>query len=287
MNNPFSVTVIRDNFRFKMKISESSDTAFNSFTFEVESGDASKPCLKLYVRVPVANNERIVNASSVASLLNIEALLKCVIDDINNNYIRKHKFSHELLETVNHILVTYFPHVKYVELYDASFMPCNRDLNDTLDLLTYSIALYGKTWYEIKLGAYPKNPIIRNLYKQQIDRYTSEDFKQSLNVDDFLFKISASSNEYARTVLRERKSEIINLYETSKTFPIFFKKLRNIIPDNDKCKFFKRWLDDFIHESIHNLDRNWIYNVHHNNLESNVGGTRLRRTRRRKRARIF
>ena len=285
MSNPFTVTVQRDHFRFDMKITESSDSAFTSYTFEVESGDETKPCLKLYVRIPAADDERMRNVSTIASLLNVEALLECLLDDINENYMRTYHFGDELLATVNYILKRFFPHVKSVELYDASYLPCNRTFNDVLDLLTYSIAIYGKTWYETKLGAYSKNPRIRELYKQQIAKYVSERFKSSINVDDFLFRITASSNTFAREKLNTYRSQIESMYTDAPTFPAFFQSLRDsdIVPRAEKCKFFKGWLETFIGECVPNIDRNWQYDLYP--LTRLRGSTRRRRRSRDRRTR--
>jgi hypothetical protein len=284
MSNPFTVTVQRDHFRFDMKITESSDSAFKSYTFEVESGDETKPCLKLYVRVPATNDERIRNVSTIASLLNVEALLECSLDDINENYMRRYHFGDELLATVNYILKRFFPHVKSVELYDASYLPCNRAFNDVLDLLTYSIAIYGKTWYETKLGAYPKTPRIRESYKQHIAKYVSERFKSSIHVDDFLFRITVSSNTFARAKLNAYRSQIESMYTNAPTFPSFFQSLRDsdIVPRAEKCKFFKGWLETFIGECVPNIDRNWQYDLYPFTRTgvSSIGGNNTQHRRR-------
>lgn len=288
MDNPFTVTVRRKHFSFDLKITESSNSAFNSYTFEVESDDSSKPCLKLYVRVPVINHdERIRNASTVASLLNIEALIDCTLEDINENYMRTHRFGDELLETANYILKRFFPHVKYVELYDASYMPCNRAFNDILDLLTYSIAMYGKTWYEIKLNAYPKSERNRELYKEQIANYVSEKFKSSISLDEFIFRIVSSSNTFAIAKLNTYRSEIESMYTDAQTFPAFFQSLRdsNIISKVEKCKFFKGWLQTFIEDCIPNIDRNWQYDLYPHprpQSQSHRNNKSKRRTRTRK-----
>ena len=255
---PFTVTVQRDRFRFDMLITKSVDNAFESYTFEV--GD-TKPCLKLYVRVPKTDDERYVKACTIATLLNIEALIECSLNDINENYVRKHGFGTEILATVEHIVKTYFPHVKHISLNDTSYMPCNRALDDTLDMLTYSIALYGKTWYEIKVHAYLSDPIKQTKYDEEVAKYMSPKFKKSFDADAFLIeKMKLSSNLYIQNELKTRYDEIKSLFTQSETFPQFFKSLRDSIPEKQKCKFFKDWLQSFISENI-TIHRTWQYDV--------------------------
>jgi hypothetical protein len=259
MSEQFTVTVQRDRFRFDMQITKSVDAAYESYTFEV---GGTKPCLKLYVRIPTTNDERFIKASTVASLLNIEALLECSLDDINENYVRKYAFGHEILATVNYIVKMYFPHVKHISLNDTSYMPCNRALDDTLDMLTYSIALYGKTWYEMKVNAYINDPTKQAQYDKEITEYISSNFKKSFDADAFLIeKMKLSPNTYIQNELKTRYDEIKSLFIKANTFPLFFKALRDTISEKHKCKFFKDWLESFISENI-TIYRTWQYDVY-------------------------
>ena len=47
------------------------------------------------------------------------------------------------------------------------------------------------------------------------------------------------------------------MYDTSDTFPIFFKKISKDILEENKCKFFKDWLESFVSEYIH-IQREWL-----------------------------
>lgn len=271
----FTVIVKRDKFRFAMHITKSTDNGFDSYTFEIGK---MKPCLKLYIRVPTINDERYIKASETASLLNIESLVECSLDDINENYMRKHGMSHELLDTVDHILKTYFPHVKYITLNDASYLPCNREFDDILDLLTYNIALYGKTWYEIKVDAYLNDPAKQTKYNQEIKKYISEEFKKSFDADAFLIeKIQLSPNKYIQNILKTQYDKIKEQFVKAKTFPEFFKLLRDDIEEKKKCKFFKDWLQSFIGEHI-TIQRTWQYNVYRK--KNNSRSTRKNRLKR-------
>lgn len=254
------VTVLRNHFSFIMTITETKHSAFDSYTFEI--GKDPTPCLKLYVIIPNSNDEHIIAASTTANLLNLETLLECSLEDINENYMRKHGFATEILATVDHIVKTHFPHVKYIDLYDASYMPCNRAIDERLDLLTYSVALYGKTWYEIKCKAYPKNPASRNKYKTQMANYISPGFKSKFEADKFLLEnITLKPNTYAQIFLQTKYEEIKASFQKANTFPEFFKSLRDMIPQDKKCRFFDRWLKSFIEEYV-KIDRTWQYDVY-------------------------
>lgn len=274
---PFTVIVKRNRFSFPMTITESQNSAFKSFTFQV---GGTKPCLNLYVRMPLFNDDnRLLEASKIATLLNVEALLECVLDDINENYLQTHKFGKEILATVDHILKTYFPHVKSVELYDTSYMPCNRAFDDALDLLTYSIALYGKTWYEIRVGAYLKNERRKAAYAEQIAHYISEEFKSSMTAEDFLFRIVGSGNAFLRNLIERERATIVDMYNNARTFPEFFKSLRDMVPKNEKCRLFKGWLERFINEHVH-IDRSWQYDINYQASSPIRNRNRLTRRRR-------
>jgi hypothetical protein len=167
--------------------------------------------------------------------------------------------------------------VKYIDLYDASYMACNRAIDERLDLLTYSVALYGKTWYEIKCKAYPKNPTSRNRYSAQIADYVSESFKSKFEADKFLYEnITLTSNAYAQGFLRANYEPIKTSFNSAKTFPVFFRSLRDMIPPDKKCKFFIGWLKPFIEEHVR-IDRSWQYDVY----PRKEGGRRKTRRRRR------
>jgi hypothetical protein len=141
-------------------------------------------------------------------------------------------------------------------------MPCNRALDDTLDMLTYSVALYGKTWYEIKVHAYLSDPAKQTQYNEEVARYMSTKFKKSFNADAFLIeKMKLSPNMYIQNELRKRYDEIKSLFIKAETFPQFFKSLRDTISETQKCKFFKDWLQSFISEHI-TIHRTWQYDVY-------------------------
>ena len=272
-NNSFTVKVQTDHYNFNMTVTEKHYDSYISYTFLV--GDSEKPCLKLYITYPLTDDKYAIEQSKIGALLNIDALLKCSLDDINENYIQKYSFGQELLTTVDHIVKTYFPYVQSISLYDASYMPCHRPTKDSFDLLTYSIALYGATWYEIKRKAYIPDVPNRTFYKNKIVKYISNEYKSSITEEAFLRKIQFSSNEFAKDFLHKNYQTIRDLYKTTQTFPEFFQGLRNFIPREDRCKFFDNWLPAFL--DINKVSRDWQYDLYP--ADKSIKGGKRRKTR--------
>jgi hypothetical protein len=278
-HDSFTVAVKTNHYNFNMSVIEKYYDSYISYTFVV--GDPKKPCLKLYITYPLTDDKDRIEWSKRGALLNIDALLECSLDDINENYIKKHSFGQELLTTVDHIVKTYFPHVTTLTLFDASYLPCHRPTNDSLDLLTYSIALYGATWYEIKRNAYIPDIADRAFYENKIEKYTSKEFKSSITDEEFLRKIKFSRNEFAQDFLLKNYQHISNLYKTTHTFPEFFQGLRNMIPFADRCKFFNDWLPAFL--DINKVSRDWQYDLYPATKAKKGTKRRMRKTRKKQR----
>lgn len=96
------------------------------------------------------------------------------MNDVSDEIYETYSSNIELLNGfLNYIKKTY-PYIKDLKLIDSTFIPCNN--NDTLDLLTYYIALYGKTWYEDKYNAYSKDNYDK--YKEQIKNILVKNLNQ-------------------------------------------------------------------------------------------------------------
>ena len=219
------------------------------FSQYLELGRKEKPCLSLTIPTAESIEIRRYENYNIAGLSNIESLYDCVIGMSYNNY-KKHSFGKELLTWVIGYIKTKFPHIKFIELTDESAIPCNREIKDELDLLSYSIALYGKTWYELKFNAIISNKEKYDIYRREVDSYIF-----SKMVDWDTFSLNKIDNQYARDALTENEEIYKSMYETSKSYPEFFKKV-SIHVGNNKCKFFKGWLRNFI-ESYVNISKRW------------------------------
>jgi hypothetical protein len=179
--------------------------------------------------------------------------------------MRTYSFGTELLQYIINLITTKYKHVKYISLNDTSHVPCNRKKQDELDLLTYSIAKYGKTWYEIKMNVHLESKTKQGRYNKEIKNYISKEFKSSISFNDLLKQIY--HNNFALNVISTDLDFYEELYNSSETFPEFFIKLSELIPRSDICRFFKDWLEWFIKNYIH-VESMWIYDI----SRKNIGG---------------
>jgi len=234
-------------------------------------GNESAPCLELYIVDEGGFN------CETASLDKIDAMVECSRNSIDNDYLEKYSFGQEILHFVDFILSKKFPYVKHVRLHDASYMPCHRPTNERLDLLTYSIAIHKKTWYEMKLNAYL--PIAKDMkkYREEVERYASKENKESWSFQRFFeFVINDAQNHYAIDFFLKNKTKIESIYANAETFPDLFKSLNTMIDRKDRCKMYKDWLEHFMEDEVH-IKRSWKYDVQRKR------GGRWRRSQTRKR----
>ncbi len=224
-------------------------------------GNKENPCLEATVYFP-GGDDRLNYLTDEALLSKIDAIEQCALD-----YDNDESFGSELLFSFINMVKANYKHIKRIRLHDASYIPCNRATGDTLDLLTYSIALYGKTWYESKTGAYPVgNEKVRKLYEESINHFISPELKQITPFAKIYHDVGA---HYARKIIDGSLSTYENMYNSSKTFPEFFKALSKTIPKHDKCKFFKGWLELFVGNYV-SFPRDWIIDIESNPVLGNV-----------------
>ena len=265
--DPFIVHVKTDYYSFTMEIKESNSPHTYYFTI----GEKKKPCLKFSVLMPDVPIE-FKHEIHIVQLGQVEALEECSENDIHDNYMDIHSMGKELMNIVIHTLKRHFPHVIYIQLSDKSYIPCRREWNETLDLLTYSIALYGKTWYEKTYKAVfePKDLFIQ--YRNTIKEYMSSEYKIKSPFETVLKYLVTYPNEYAKNLIYSDMDKYKNMYTSSDTFPVFFRSLVNNVPKKDKCKLFKSWLEAFIYDRIPNIPRKWIFRVNNKPYYTNIGG---------------
>lgn len=219
-------------------------------------GNDKTPCLELSVFMP--DNNDIQHLITEASFFKIDALKECSLSGNGG-------FGTELLYSIISIIKANHPYVNQLSLYDTSYIPCNREENDTLDLITYNIALYGKTWYELKAGAHlEKN---QEKYNKEIAKYISLIPRNTFSFRQFYEKII--KNTFALYFIHTNLDDITTKYNTSESFPEFFRYLSNLIPKEHKCKFFKDWLEGFIESQI-TIKREWKINIDTNPILNDV-----------------
>jgi len=233
----------------------------------LQVGDTKKPCLSLTIHTSDAEALFGPTIIKTARLSKIEALYTCVLDD--KHTFDKYSFGKELLSWVVQYIKGNFKHVEYLQLDDESYIPCNRESNETLDLLTYSIALYGKTWYELHFNAIISDKNLYNTYLSQVETYKSNATKSEILWDRFFLQYVTLP--YAKDIITANEEYYKNMYDTSLNFPEFFRKVKDGIGEN-KCKFFKGWLQEFISSHI-NINRRWTIPI------TQRGGSKTRKQR--------
>jgi hypothetical protein len=216
-------------------------------------GNKSQPCLSFLLYTKEAQEILGKDIIYTANLMNIERLKECIMDDVSNEYFEKYSSNIELLNEFLKYIKKNYSYIKEIKLNDKSYIPCNKD--DSLDLLSYYIALYGKTWYEDKYKAYSKDNY--SLYKEQIKNYVSKKFKSKISWDVFYAKYILLGSNFTKNIINNNNIEACkNIFESSITFPDFFKTINNKIEKKYKCYFFKSWLEQFINDNI-KISREW------------------------------
>jgi len=126
-------------------------------------------------------------------------------------------------------------------LQDASNFACN---NRWISLAHYSIALYGKTWYERYFNARLPQDKIYKKYRQDISYFSSPDKKTS---------IEAFIQVYAKD--QENDQLFIKLFNESKTYNEFFQSLHK--QHVNFCEVTYKWLSDFVKHQV-NVPDHWV-----------------------------
>jgi hypothetical protein len=163
------------------------------------------------------------------------------------------EFGSQLLYSIIDIIRVKHPYVKTVLIHDSLIYT----KGITVDTMLYNIALYGKTWYERKANAYLETPH-QEIYEAEIERY-----RTLIPRNTFPFRYlyeKMVKNVYTHQILYSKLEEIEHAYNTSVSFPEFFTHLRSIVPKEERCRFFKDWLEGFIESQI-TIRREWRINI--------------------------
>lgn len=245
-------------YSFNMTLTKSMSKIYDTYYFLV--GEKDNPCLDGHVTLEnKTTNTRYNLHENEAILHKIDALEDCCLEDITTEYQNRYSFGKELLSTILFFINSQFERISTLKLSDMSYIPCNRETNDTLDLLTYSIALYKETWYEKEQGAYILPKEKHNLYRAQVEMYASKNRKNEIDFDLFYNKYILRY-QFPKTIFDTNIDLYRELYFSSDTFPEFFIKLNRTIEKKNKCRFFKSWLFDFISSQIL-IERTWYIDL--------------------------
>jgi hypothetical protein len=262
MPQAFDLRIKTAHYQMKMTVTE--DASVHTITLQI--GDDSRPCLLVNITTPgvLDDDERKKEfydiSSKTARLSNIEALIECAQNDITQDYFDENSLGVEILHAVNFILLAKFPFVKRVALNDKSYIPCNRDFDETLDLLSYSVALNGFTWYERTLNARIVDDKKWKEYTDSAYKYVSKEFKNTIKFEEIEKKIIVDGTLYAKQQLATHARDWGIYFENAETLPDFFRKVSDSIGRKNKCKFFKGWLESFIGTKV-NINRDWVFDI--------------------------
>jgi hypothetical protein len=123
------------------------------------------------------------------------------------------------------------------------------------------VALYKKTWYEEHYNAYMLHNENYSAYRKSVESYASKETKKSVPFDMFLSLYLYK--QYTRNIIDSNIDYYKTMYETSDTFPEFFQKLSKSIKREDKCNFFKGWLEHFLSSYVKiAADRHWCFDLY-------------------------
>jgi len=274
--NPIILKFTTPHYKFELTLTQTSKEPLRTFTFLV--GDKNKPCLNGIIMLENnTKNNRYDSMSNTASLLNIDALQECSLDDITDEYMAKYSFGKELLDSITFFINSQFPTIETMSLNDTSYIPCIRNSTNTLDLLIYSIALYKKTWYEQNINAYLQPKEKYDKYRKEVEIYASKETKHSMEFIDIYKKILHAS-EFTKDIFDKNYSEFEEIFKKSETLPDFFKEINRKIKRSDKCRFFKDWLERFINSYIH-IERVWYFDLEPIRKITQKKATRKRNTK--------
>lgn len=228
-------------------------------------GNKDNLCLSLSFHLPtiLEDNRFTKEDISIAKLNKIKNLKECIIEDSSpTNLVNKPSFAKEMLFDIISF-VKQFEHIKFIRLADYSNIECDGE-SDSLDMLSYYIALHGKSWYEANFNSFflPEKKFID--YRCNVAKYANTETKNKTDWNTIFDRIKISSNEYSTKVFMENEDMYKELYESSKTLPEFFRKITETIPRKNKCTFFKSFFESIL--NFYNIDtsRIWfisLYNV--------------------------
>jgi len=241
LDNTRYLQVQTPHYNFEMKITKKEELYYY-FTV----GDGYIPSIEGSINLENKSSKSLYNT---AHLSRIHVIERCSEEDINQGYLNSHSIGKEMLDALIFLINSQFPSIKTLELSDTTYLPYKSDTYNSLDLLTYSIGLYKKTWYEEKLNAYILPKEKHEEYRRQVEEYASKDTKNSIPFFD-IYAVMVTSNPSAANIVYPNMEMYENMYEESETLPEFFQRLSKTIKREEKCNFFKEWLEKFIYKNI-------------------------------------
>jgi hypothetical protein len=239
-------------------------------------GSHGNQCFSL--SLPFVMKDDYSSNENIAHLSSIKRIRDCLDVDVSDEVWNSNSLAVEIMNCILDILRFDFPHIKFITLEDDSQLECSANPLDKLDLLYYSVATTGKTWYEKNFQAYtvPRDQFVE--YKCKVRDFQSQSTKEKTLFEEIQAFVFRKGTHEAFTVWKERDTEFRGIYADSKTFSEFFTGLNKILPKDQKCSLYKEWIKHFVVKYIGEIERKWVIPVY----KMRQGGTRRSRQRRRR-----
>jgi hypothetical protein len=186
------------------------------------------------------------------NIANFETLTYDKSCNSSQNLSRGEHGTVDLAKTVfNYILQTYsniggFMLSDFANRYcdDVSFGEALQNTHsDSVNLFSFRVAFYGKTWYEARFSA-ELDTRHKKMYETHLEKLTSTVVKQNITKITFPNKV------------------ILDEFIKADTLSTFFKSLKSIYNTAELCKLCSSWLDDLINTYVfdghmHNFRGGW------------------------------
>jgi hypothetical protein len=219
------------------------------YSYNLYFGGIKKGCLE----ITIYNYNNIYQNNTIADLVSIQSEESC---NLSGN-LQKGKGTLHMINTAFHVCMRMFPWITIFKFTDTSSKTCVSNKPTTgVSLSAYSIALYGKTWYERSFGAEVMNLDDRKKYKDYIERLRLPKYKDmSWNVFYTNFIINYGRNNPKDQI---NLDIIKDAYLVSKTYREFFDLLQYKIKNKEElCLTLQLWVENVIK---HIFDFNLLLN---------------------------
>lgn len=219
-------------------------------------------CFSLSIPFKMKNNYS--QKGQICHLSNIKRIRECLYESVSDEVWENYSSAIEILSKMIEILRIDFPYIKFIKFEDDSQLECSANPLNKLDLLYYSVATSGKTWYEKHFNAYfvPREKFIE--YKCKVREFQSTQTKNSIPFSEIQDLIRNHGSDTAYALLKIHENQIEDAYtdKTTKILPDFFAKLNEIIPKSEKCYMYKEWIKNLVIKYIGEIERKWIIDVY-------------------------
>jgi hypothetical protein len=190
------------------------------------------------------------------SLGDNKSFYEYMIEDIHSGYTT-HR-GKECMDGILDAIRIQHPAIRTVEIYENTYLYGMMPNKETMDLSTYSVALYGKTWYEMNW-----NIVIDEGYREyrsQVEHYASVETKVAMTWFDMMFQMYMGA-PYTREILEQHRVFFEEAFHSTSTLPDFFIKISNVITPDKRIGFFQHWLYNFVHSYIKNDNNLWSITI--------------------------